>query len=227
MSAEQIVVVPPPLVMPADPPKFTVEEYLAMDRASEARLEYMDGYVMVKDGPYITDAGQVYAEEIRAMSGESAPHNRIAGNVFARLTALFEDRECEVYFENIKVRVSPGQYRYPDVMALCGQAEFDNDKPPALLNPSLIVEVLSPSTKGVDRGEKWEEYRSLPTLTDYLVVTQDRAAVTHYARRNATQWIVTDYTALTDTLTLTSLDVTLTLAQIYRKIAFAPPVPNA
>ncbi len=226
MSAEQIVVVPPPLIMPVDPPKFTVEEYLAMDRASEARLEYMDGYVMVKDGPYITDASQVYTEEIRAMSGESAPHNRIALNIATRLDRLFEDRECEVYFENIKVRVSPGQYRYPDVMAMCGEAEFDNDKPPALLNPALLVEVLSPSTKSVDRGEKWNEYRSLPTLTDYLVVTQDRVAVTHYARRNATQWIVTDYTSLADTLTLSSLDVTLTLAQIYRKITFAPPASN-
>ena len=194
-----------------------------MDAASECRLEYVNGYVVTKDGVYITDAGQVLTEEIRAMSGETAPHNRIALNVSALLDRAFEDRECEVYIENIKARVSPNQYRYPDVVAVCGSAQFDNDNPPALLNPMVIVEVLSPSTQGIDRGEKWDEYRVLPTLTDYVLVAQDRIFVTHYARQSATQWIVTDYSAQTDTLTLTSVDVIMTLAEIYRKVTFALP----
>ncbi len=216
MSAEQIVV-PPPIVSPTNPTRYTLEEYFAMDAASERPLEYFDGIVTPKDGVEVTPDG-----EVRAMSGSTPPHNRIALNVSIQIDRAFEDRECEVYMDDIRTRVSPGQYRYPDVVAVCGPAQFDKGNPPALLNPMVVIEVLSPSTQNVDRGEKADEYRNLPTLTDYVLVAQHRVFVTHYARRGAMQWVFTDYTALTDTLTLTSIDVTLTLADIYRKIVFLP-----
>jgi Uma2 family endonuclease len=197
--------------------KVSVEEYLERERASEVRHEYVNGLVIPKDGVYETEDG-----EIRAMSGESPAHNRVAGNIFTRFARTFEDRECEVFFENIRVCTSPTQYRYPDVIALCGNAQFDNDNPPALLNPGVIVEVLSPSTQTIDRGEKFFEYREISTLTDYVLVAQDRMWVLHYVRQSANQWTVTDITAPTDMLTLPSLQVALSLTDIYRRVTFAP-----
>lgn len=112
-------------------PKVSVREYLSRERLSEKRHEYVDG-------------------EIIAMSGETPAHNQIAGNLYRQLGNRFEERPCEVYFETVKARVMPTQYRYPDVMALCGEARFDAEHPPSLLNPSVIVEVLSPSTESFD-----------------------------------------------------------------------------
>jgi Uma2 family endonuclease len=174
-----------------------------MERRSEVRHEYVNG-------------------EIRAMSGEKPVHNRVAGNIYFRLETAFGDRPCAAYFEGIRLRVTPTQYRYPDVTALCGDAQFDDENPQALLNPTLIVEVLSPSTEAFDRNEKFVEYWQIPSLTDYVLVAQDQYLVIHYARQSPTQWLLTVYTALTDTLTFASLDVSMSLSDVYRKITLAP-----
>jgi Uma2 family endonuclease len=189
------------------PTRKTLEEYFALERRSDVRHEYSNGY-------------------IRAMAGESPQHNRIAGNVYLRLEIAFGDRPCGAYFEGVRLRVTPTQYRYPDVMALCGDAQFDDENPPALLNPSAIIEVLSPSTAENDRTEKFVEYRQVEGLTDYVLVEQDRILVIHYARQSDTQWMLTEYTRLDDTFTLTSLEVSLTLADIYRKVVFSEPAPS-
>ena len=180
----------------------TVQEYFALERTSDARHEYVDG-------------------EILAMAGETPTHNRIARNICVCLENAFGTRSCESFIENIRTRVSPSQYRYPDIAALCGEALFDEGKPPTLLNPAVIVEVLSPSTEVADRGEKFNEYRQLETLTDYILVAQDRIEVAHYARQSERQWTVTIYVELQDRLVLPSLEVTLTLADVYRKTALA------
>jgi Uma2 family endonuclease len=186
----------------------TVAEYLEMERKSEIRHEYVDGY-------------------IRAMSGETPRHNRIAGNVYRAFENRFENQPCSAYIEGIRVRVTPTQYRYPDIVALCGEEQFDNDNPPALLNPSVLVEVLSPSTQEFDRREKFIEYRQIAEMTDYLLIGQDQILVIHYARQSPTQWMVREYAALTDSLTLASLDVTVTLGEIYRKVSFEAPAGGA
>ena len=206
---------PPPGVL------VSVADYLERERASEIRCEYVNGRVTPKDGWLETEDG-----EIRAMAGGSPRHNRLAVSILARFDRAFEDRDCEVFIGDIKVRVVPAQYRYPDVIALCGEADFDNDNPPALLNPSVIVEVLSPSTQAADMGEKFFEYREISTLTDYVLVAQDRIWVLHYARQSANQWTVTDYTNSADNLVLSSLQVTLSLADIYRRVTFAPPIAS-
>ncbi len=175
-----------------------------MERTAGVRHEYVDG-------------------EILAMAGESPAHNRVAGNIYRLLGNIFEERECEVFIENVRLRVTPTQYRYPDVVALCGEAQFDDTKPPSLLNPSVIFEVLSPSTEGFDRDEKFMEYRQIAGLTDYLLVAQDAALVIHYARQSPNQWTLTEYTALTDALSLPALEVALPLSDIYRKIRFEMP----
>ena len=182
--------------------KATVQEYFELERASEVRHEYIDG-------------------EIVAMAGETPIHNVIAGNVYYRFRSAFEIRQCEVYIEGVRTRVSPTRYRYPDIVALCGEAKFDEDKPPLLLNPQVIVEVLSASTESTDRENKFDEYRQLETLTDYVLVAQDRVEVTHYARQSARQWLVTIYVEPNAALSFPSLEVSLTVADVYRKTALA------
>lgn len=200
-----MVALPVPVTTkPPDAPKISVEEYLAMERQSEMRHEYVNGYV-------------------RAMAGETPTHNRLAGNVYRKFENSFEERPCEAYFEGVRFRVTPTQYRYPDVMALCGEAQFDNDKPPALLNPSVIVEVLSPSTAEFDREEKFLEYRQVAGLTDYVLIAQDQILVVHYVRQSPTQWLVTESLSLSDTLTFAGLEVSMALAEIYRKVVFTAP----
>jgi Uma2 family endonuclease len=140
------------------------------------------------------------------------------------LDRAFEDRDCVVYIESVRLRVSPAKYRYPDVLALCGEPVTDGDNPPALLNPALIVEVLSPSTQAIDQGEKFFEYWQIPGLTDYVLVAQNAMSVTHCVRHNPRQWTATEYTDLADTLTFASLGVTLTLSDVYRKVVFPAPV---
>lgn len=190
-------------------PRVSVQEYFVLERASSIRHEYVDG-------------------EIQAMSGETPNHNIIAGNVYVRLRLALDGRPCQSFIENIRVRVTPTRYRYPDVTALCGEAHFDEQNPPALLNPVVVVEVLSPSTTHIDLGEKFIEYRRLETVRDYILVAQDQVEVTHYARQSEGRWLVSIYNGLEDVLTISSVDVSLTLSDIYRQIIFPiPTVPEA
>ena len=197
--------------------KFTVAEYFALERASEIRYEYVEG-------------------ELIPIPGVSLPHNDMTLNISIALNRAFEDRVCRVNIEAVRVRVSPTQYRYPDVVAICGERLTDGENPPALLNPGVIVEVLSASTAATDKREKFDEYRQMPSLTDYVLAAQDKIFVTHYARQSPNRWTITDYTELSDTLTFAALDVSLTLADIYRKVEMpasqaaaltAAPAPEA
>lgn len=183
-------------------PKVSVQDYFEIDRNSEIRYEYVEG-------------------ELIAMPGTTPKHNRIAFNSSKHLDNALDDRNCEVYIESIRLRVSAERYRYPDVIALCGEAEFDNENPPCLLNPSLILEVLSPSTQYIDQVEELFEYRQLPTLTDYVMVAQERVFVEHCVRLSATEWKITQYNRLDHTLTFESLGVTMSLRDIYRRTSLA------
>jgi Uma2 family endonuclease len=210
MSALPAVATPvssTPSAAPDIQTRMTLAVYFALERRSDIRHEYVNGY-------------------IRAMAGESPQHNRIARNFCVRLENAFGERLSESFIENIRVHVSPTRYRYPDVVALCGNAQFDTETPPSLLNPSVIVEVLSPSTAENDRTEKFMEYRQIEGLTDYILIEQDRMLVVHFARQSATQWVVTEYSRADDTLTFASLEVSLTLADIYRKVVFDDSTPS-
>ena len=197
MSAEKIT---PPHIPPAlTPPKVSVADYLAMERHSDTRHEYVDG-------------------EVIAIAGESLEHNNIAGNILVEFRIAFRDRPCNAYMKNVRVRVSPTQYRYPDVVALCGATVRDEESPPALLNPGVIVEVLSPSTQSLDRNGKFTEYRGLDSLTDYVLVAQERVSVLHYVRQGELQWLIREYVNLSDVLTFAMLEVSFALSEIYRKV---------
>jgi Uma2 family endonuclease len=184
-------------------PYYTPEEYLALERAAPYKSEYLAG-------------------EIFAMAGASEEHNTIAANIVRGLGNQFQGRPYRVYVSDMRVRVSPaGLYSYPDVVAVCGPREFADAHHDTLVNPTVIFEILSPSTEAYDRGEKFAQYWRLASLTDYVLVAQDRARVEHFTRQGD-GWFVTAESALDDALHLASIDAVLPLSAIYENVEFPP-----
>lgn len=181
---------------------WTEQEYLRFERTSEAKHEYY--------------RGQVYA-----MVGATRDHIRVVGNVFASLHRQLVDRPCEIYMTDLRVNVSKsGLYTYPDITIVCGKALFLDDTQDTLLNPSVIIEVLSPPTENYDRGGKFELYRALDSFKEYLLVAQDRIRVEHYTRQEDGRWLLDDVQSMDAILNLTSIGCTLALADVYAKITF-------
>jgi len=181
-------------------PFLAPQEYLARERRAETKSEYLRG-------------------EVFAMSGASREHNLIAGNVNRELSQQLRERECEVYPGEMRVKVSPsGLYTYPDVTVVCSAPEFEDAEVDTLLNPKVLVEVLSPSTADYDRGGKFTHYRRLPSLHEYVLISQDRPLVEHYVRQGQDEWLLTEQSCLQDTLVLPSIQCQLPLSEIYLKV---------
>ena len=184
----------------------TPEEYIALERkaipdAEIVRSEYMNG-------------------EIIAMSGASFAHNLITINISASLHARLIDSGCVVFANEMRVSIPTAKsYFYPDVGVVCDEPRFEDDVFDTLLNPIIIVEVLSPSTEAYDRGEKFAHYRQLQSLKEYILVSQDKVSVEHYFRQ-AEQWILTDFQNLEQQLPLTSIQCKLPLQEIYQNVPF-------
>jgi Uma2 family endonuclease len=183
--------------MASDPrPRVSPEDYLAIERRSETRSEYLDG-------------------EIFAMTGASERHNLLAGNLYTIFRAQLRPRGCRVYVSDMRVKVSAtGLYTYPDVIVVCGKPQFEDAEVDTLLNPQVIVEVLSKSTEDYDRGTKFVHYRTIPSLTEYLLVAQDRVHVEHHLRQNE-GWLLTETDRLEDVLEIPSVGARLDLAEVY------------
>lgn len=182
-------------------PRYTAEHYLALERQAKHRSEYINGYIF-------------------AMAGASRQHNLIAGNVFGELRTQLRGRPCEAYINDMRVKVSvTGLYTYPDVAALCGEPYFEDTHVDTLLNPSVIVEVLSDSTEAYDRGEKFAHYRRLESLRDYVLIAQDKVRVEHYARQGD-QWVLSEASALSSTVHLSSISCEMVLRDIYERVEF-------
>jgi len=178
----------------------TPEEYLALERQAEYKSEYFNG-------------------EIFAMTGASRRHNLVAGNVFASLHGQLRKRPCEIYPSDMRVKVSPtGLYTYPDVVIVCGEPIFDDKQKDTLLNPTVLVEVLSKSTASYDRGEKFEHYRKLDSLAEYLVIAQNKYHVEHYTRQPDNRWLLSETDDMQKTNHLSSIECDLALADIYDKV---------
>lgn len=179
---------------------YTPEEYLALERQAERKSEY-------------------FAGEIFAMTGASRRHNLVAGNVFAALHVQLRRRPCEIYPSDMRVKVSPtGLYTYPDITAVCGEPLFDDEQRDTLLNPTVLVEVLSKSTASYDRGEKFEHYRKLSSLAEYLVIAQNKYHVEHYVRQPDNQWLLSETDEIQKTVHLSSIECELALTDIYDKV---------
>ena len=183
------------------PSLLTPGEYLALERKSEIRSEYI--------------AGRMFA-----MSGASRRHSLIAGNFYRELSSQLRDRACEAHIADLRVKVSPtGLYTYPDIVAVCGEVKLEDEHFDTLLNPTVIVEVLSESTEAYDRGEKFAHYRRLDTLREYVLVAQDKIRIEHY-RREGEEWILSEVSGPDATLHLGSLDCHVPVAAIYEKVEF-------
>lgn len=194
------------------PVRFTMSEYLTFERAAEERHEYLDGLIY-------------------AMAGESLAHGTICMNLGAALTTQLRGTPCRAFSKDIKVQVGPyrahsrqGLYAYPDLLVLCGEPQVHDEARDVVLNPHVIIEVLSPSTSTFDRNEKFDRYRQwLPSLTDYLLVSQDRPKVDHYHRTEPQCWVLRTLQGLDATLRLDAIGCTIPMAEIYEGIDFAPP----
>jgi Uma2 family endonuclease len=182
--------------------RYTPEEYLAIDRMAEFKSEYIDG-------------------EIVAMTGGSRPHNIIVWNLSRFLGNCFEGRPCEAYSNDMRVKIKPStRYVYPDLVAVCGEPSFEDAEIDILLNPSLVVEVLSRSTQSYDRGDKSAHYRKIESLVEYLLIAQDRVSIEQY-RRQGDVWTLTEITDPGATLVLESVGCEIPVREIYARLDFA------
>ncbi len=178
---------------------WTAEEYLAFERASQEKHEFADG--------------QVYL-----MTGASRRHNLIVVNIVITLGGQLRGKPCEAYANDMRVRVRR-DYFYPDISVVCGEPQFADDQFDTLLNPTLIFEVLSPSTEQYDRGRKFEKYRTLNSLREYVLIAQDRPHVERYVRQDD-GWLLTEASGLDGALALATVEARMSLAEIYDRLDF-------
>jgi Uma2 family endonuclease len=187
--------------MSSQPSTFlTPEEYLEIERRAERKSEYFQG-------------------EMFAMAGTSLEHAEIIINLGRELSQRLKGRQCHVYSTDVRLRVAPnGLYTYPDVMVICGDPQLADGRRDTVVNPVLIVEVLSESTEAYDRGKKFDQYSTLPSLREYLLVAQDAPRIEQWSRQPDDNWLRFETSGRDSSLQLASLDCVLPLAEVYDKI---------
>jgi Uma2 family endonuclease len=187
----------------------TPEQYLEIERKAEFKSEYYQG-------------------EMFLMGGAREGHNLIVLNLASELRQQLRKRPCRAYMNDMRVRVNAtGLYTYPNVAAVCGEPQFLDETRDTLLNPSLIVEVLSPSTEIYNRVRKFEHYRSVESVSEYLMLASERVSAELYTRQPDGRWLLTAVNRLEDSLDLESVGVRLALADLYEKVDFpAPPAAS-
>jgi Uma2 family endonuclease len=194
--------------MPLQPKRrYSLEEYLALERASEVKYEYWHG-------------------EVFAMSGGTLHHDRIMGNVFELLRAQVRRQGCEVFTNNMQIKVPAAPpYRYADGSVVCGQLEVERyNSNDLLLNPLLLWEVLSPSTEAYDRGDKFTYYKSIASFREYLLIAQHRPHITHYVKQQDNTWAYEEVNDLNANLFLPAIECTLALSEVYHDVEFSQEV---
>ena len=183
--------------------RVTPQQYLALERASEFRNEYYDG-------------------GIHAMAGTSRLHGLIAANLLGEIRQQSKGRPCEVFAADLRVWVDATEsYTYPDIVAVGGEPQLQDEVFDTLLNPTVLIEILSPSTEADDRGRKATAYRQLASLREYVLVAQDRVRVEHFARRGD-DWIATVLGDPGDVLQLDSIGCAIPLREVYARTGLLP-----
>ena len=189
--------------------KLTVAEYLAFERSSESKHEFFDG-------------------ELFAMTGGTPAHSLIASNFIREAGNALKDRPCVVYTSDLRVKVNAtGLYTYPDVTIVCGEQKFDDDQRDTLINPTIVVEVLSKSTASYDRGPKSKHFRKIDSLQALILIEQDSPVVEVYRRQSDGKWILSDATELTESIAIEPIGISIPLAEIYRNVTFPEPGPSS
>ncbi|MEJ7617691.1 MAG: Uma2 family endonuclease [Pyrinomonadaceae bacterium] len=183
----------------------TPAEYLAIERQAETKSEYLNG-------------------EVFLMSGATRKHNLIGTNLTREISQRLRNQPCETYANDMRVLIpATGLYAYPDLVVVCGEPQFEDAELDTLLNPTLVVEVLSKSAASYDRGDKFNHYRSVPALSEYLLVAQDEYKFEHYVKQSDDCWVLTDIRGLEAQVKLTSINCVLPLSEAYLRIKMDEP----
>ncbi|HEX8128751.1 MAG TPA: Uma2 family endonuclease [Pyrinomonadaceae bacterium] len=183
--------------------KYTLEEYFALELGSEEKYEFWNG-------------------EVFCMSGASLAHNQIARNIGTKLDTELRGRGCQSFPADLRVKVPAyPPYRYPDLTALCGQPEVERmGGLDMLVNPALIIEVLSSSTEAFDRGDKFTYYKSIASFSEYILVAQHRPHVSQFVRQENGVWSFMEFNDVAESVRCASVPCVLTLNEIYRDVVF-------
>ena len=180
----------------------TPEEYLELERKAEFKSEYFNG-------------------EIFAMGGASPRHVLIVTNLVIELGTQLRGKSCGVFSSDLRIKIpATGLFTYPDVVVLCDKPQYDDKQKDTVINPTVIAEVLSKSTKDYDRGEKFESYRSIESFTDYVLVAQDKFHVEHFARQEDGGWLLKETNKLEDSIKIASICCELRLTDMYANYDF-------
>ncbi|HKH46256.1 MAG TPA: Uma2 family endonuclease [Thermoanaerobaculia bacterium] len=179
----------------------SAEEYLALDRSSDVRSEYIDG-------------------EMVAMAGGSWEHSLIIGNALAELKQQLRGGPCTAHASDLRVQAPNGLRTYSDVVVVCGEPAFADEHRDTVTSPKLIIEVLSPTTESYDRGRKFESYRTIPFLEEYVLISQERPRVERFLRQPDSSWLFIEVAGLPEAIALPSLGCRLSLEAIYEGVEF-------
>lgn len=197
------------MAVPHTTQRLTEAEYLGIERAAETKSEFFDG-------------------EMFAIAGGARRHGKIAMNLGREVGGKLRDRRSEAFNAAVRVKIeATGLYTYPDLSVVCGdnvEAEDDQD---VIVNPILIAEVLSESTEGYDRGKKFEHYRQIPALREYLLISQNEPRIEQFVLEPGRGWFLREAVGLGATLALPSIEITISLSEVFRKVKFPPPATPA
>lgn len=188
---------------------YTPEEYLELEEAADYKSEYIDGQII-------------------PMAGGTVNHNQIALNLSTELNFAFKKQNYQVYMGNVRLWIPQKRtYTYPDVMILAGEPEFFNNRKDVILNPQIIVEVLSKSTKGYDREDKFEAYRTISTFQEYLLIDQTRIHIDQFSKTGKKQWALREYDQEDEAISLmgyalVTVPFEISLQDLYNKVKFEP-----
>ncbi|AFZ50776.1 Uma2 family endonuclease [Dactylococcopsis salina] len=182
--------------------KYTRQEYFDFEVNSQEKHEYIDG-------------------EVRKMASETPNHNLIIGNAFFALKFALKTKNYDIFVSDQRLWIPEKNiYTYPDIMIIQGELQFQEGRKDTLMNPCLIGEVLSNSTQGYDKDEKFQAYRSIPSFQEYVLIDQYSPQIEHYRKTDRHQWLFTEYQGLDSILTLAIDGMTIPLADIYDKVRF-------
>ena len=180
----------------------SAEEYLAEEREAFEKHEYYQG-------------------EIFAMSGASLKHNKIFSNVFGELAGKLKGKGCQPFGSDLRIHISKNTlYTYPDISIICGEPNLTDDKFDTATNPSVIMELLSKSTSNYDKGDKFTLYRDIDSLQEYILIDTEKIYVEKHIRNSDKSWPLTDYTSMEDSFSIQTIQLTLSLKDIYSGITF-------
>lgn len=178
------------------------EQYLEMERASLVKHEYYNG-------------------EIFAMAGASLPHNYVSHNVYGSLIIFLKGKDCKPFGSDLRIHIPENSlYTYPDISIICDKPETTDAFKDSVINPSVIIEVLSKSTKDYDRGTKFSLYRSIKTLKEYILIDSTSISVEIFTKRQDNSWKLTEFKQLSESFTISTIGLTLLLMDVYEDVSF-------